>query len=240
MGKQLNIDNLCIEITRRCNMACAHCLRGDAQTADINHEVIDKALENVTSIGTLTFTGGEPSLNVEAMRYTLEKCEEEGIFVSTFYVVTNGKSVSDDFLHVLVDWYVFCVENGGEGEYCGVALSKDRFHEPIPTRNELLLRSLSFFREDKFNRNNSDQWLLAEGRAVQIAGVTRAVCDYLPEISVYEDEVSIQDTIYVTVSGDVLAGCDWSYENQKHHKLGTVYDQFGWLKSLGLIEALSA
>lgn len=240
MGKQLNIDNLCIEITRRCNMACAHCLRGDAQTADISHEVIDKALENVTSIGTLTFTGGEPSLNVEAMRYALEKCEEEGIFVSTFYVVTNGKAVSDEFLHVLMDWYVFCVDNGGEAEYCGIALSKDRFHEPISTRNELLLRSLSFFREDKFNRSDSDQWLLAEGRAAQITGVTRTVYDYLPEISVYEDEVSIQDTIYVTVSGDILAGCDWSYENQKHHKLGTVYDQLGWLKSLGLIEALSA
>ena len=238
--RELNIDNLCIEITRRCNMACAHCLRGNAQMKDITHEVIDKALENVTSIGSLTFTGGEPSLNVPAMRYALEKCEEEGIFVSSFYVVTNGKLVTNEFLHVLMDWYVFCAENGGEAEYCGIALSKDRFHEPVPGRNELLLRSLSFFREDKFNRYDSDQWLLAEGRAAQIEGVTHKVCDYLPEISAYGNEVSIQDTLYVTDDGDVVAGCDWSYENQSKHQIGTVFDQSGWLEKLGLVTALSA
>ena len=69
----ISYGNLCLEITRRCNMACAHCLRGDAQNVDMSHEIIDRALENVLSIGSLTFTGGEPSLNVDAMRYTLEK-----------------------------------------------------------------------------------------------------------------------------------------------------------------------
>lgn len=141
---KVSFDCLCIEITRRCNMACPHCLRGDAQEIDITHEIIDKALENVTSINSITFTGGEPSLNVEAMQYILNKCKNEGIFVSSFYIVTNGKVVSVDFIKTMLDWYAFCIENGGEGELCGLALSRDRFHETIPVKNELLLRGLTF------------------------------------------------------------------------------------------------
>ena len=51
-----------IEVTRRCNMNCAHCLRGDAQNLDISIDVIDRffdAFANGADISTITFTGGE-------------------------------------------------------------------------------------------------------------------------------------------------------------------------------------
>ena len=51
------IENLCVEVTRKCNMKCAHCLRGDAQNMDINTCYIDTLLENVSGIGSITFTG---------------------------------------------------------------------------------------------------------------------------------------------------------------------------------------
>ena len=61
---KLSIDNLIIEITRRCNMACAHCLRGDAQNIDIDPSYMLKLLRdnNIDYISMVTFTGGEPTL----------------------------------------------------------------------------------------------------------------------------------------------------------------------------------
>lgn len=236
---QIVFDTLCLEITRRCNMACKHCLRGDAQLVDITHEIIDKALENVTEINNIVFTGGEPSLNIEAMRYTLDKCEEDGIFVGAFYVVTNGKQVEIDFIKTMLDWYVFCVDNGGDPEMCGLALSKDDFHERISAQNELLLRGVSFFREDKFQRGHGTKWIIAEGRAADIPGARTNEMSYLPTIDVYNKNevktISINDTIYVSADGKVVAGCDWSFENQAKHQLGTVFEQSGWLTELGYI-----
>lgn len=193
--------------------------------------------DSLDALSSIVFTGGEPTLNIEAIRYTLDKCEDEGIFVNSFYVVTNGKQVSIDFLKTMLDWYVFCVNNGGEPEMCGLALSKDNFHERIPAENELLLRGMSFFRDDKFQESGT-RWIIAEGRAADIPGARPNEMSYLPELYVYNkdgiDNVSIDDVVYVSADGKVIAGCDWAFENQSKHQLGTVYDQNGWLNALGL------
>lgn len=231
----LSIQTLCLELTRRCNMHCAHCLRGDAQQSDIKTEVIDAALKNVSSIDSLVFTGGEPTLNVPAIRYTLDKCKELDVRVFGFYLVTNGKEVTREFLEVMLDWYVYVVQCGGETEFSGLALSRDMYHEKIPFENEVLLRGLSFFREDKFQKGS--RWLLSEGRGAALNEALNSVSPECARISCTEDEdekiVSIEDSpIYVTVAGDVILGCDWSYGNQAQHQLGTVFDQTGWLDSI--------
>ena len=33
---EIYVESLVIEVTRRCNMRCEHCLRGDAQNLDIS------------------------------------------------------------------------------------------------------------------------------------------------------------------------------------------------------------
>jgi len=38
---KLTFESLAIETTRRCNMKCAHCFRGDAQNVDIDYQHID-------------------------------------------------------------------------------------------------------------------------------------------------------------------------------------------------------
>ena len=82
------IQELILEVTRRCNMSCAHCLRGDAQALNMPREIIDKVLDSVESIGSVLFTGGEPSLNLEAIRYFFTKAEELGKLPYSFYIVT--------------------------------------------------------------------------------------------------------------------------------------------------------
>ena len=89
-------NSVFIEVTRRCNMCCALCLRGDAENIDIQEKYIDAFLDSFEKgayISSLTFTGGEISLNIPAIRYTLKAANERGIAVGSFYMVTNGKAV---------------------------------------------------------------------------------------------------------------------------------------------------
>ena len=46
---EIYVNYLAIEVTRRCNMKCNHCLRGDAQNLDISTAV----LSGIASISTL-------------------------------------------------------------------------------------------------------------------------------------------------------------------------------------------
>ena len=92
--RELYIKNLCIEITRRCNMRCAHCMRGDAESVDISLKHISNLLRHVRYIHHFNITGGEPSLNVRAIRHILERVCAYGITVNNFYIVTNGSVAS--------------------------------------------------------------------------------------------------------------------------------------------------
>ena len=108
-------NNVFIEVTRRCNMCCAHCLRGDAESIDIQEKYIDAFLDNFEKgayISSLTFTGGEISLNIPAIRYTLKAVKERGIAVGSFYMVTNGKAVDKmaDLAMESLEWWAYCDE----------------------------------------------------------------------------------------------------------------------------------
>ena len=58
-----------MELTRRCNMQCAFCARGQAQNIDMSHEVIDATLNQLNGvyINNLRLNGGEPLLGSEAL-----------------------------------------------------------------------------------------------------------------------------------------------------------------------------
>ena len=60
---KMNIKHLMIEMTRECNLKSEHCMRGDAQNITITPEIIDKTLDNIETIFSLTLTGGEPFLH---------------------------------------------------------------------------------------------------------------------------------------------------------------------------------
>ncbi len=55
------VYNLVLEITRKCNAKCIHCLRGNAQNLTMSQEVIDAVFSKIDRVSSLTLTGGEPS-----------------------------------------------------------------------------------------------------------------------------------------------------------------------------------
>lgn len=77
--------DLSIEITRRCNMNCSHCLRGDAQNKTMSQRVINQIANVFTDINTLIISGGEPSL----VPFVIKKIARS-LNYDNWYMVTNG------------------------------------------------------------------------------------------------------------------------------------------------------
>ncbi len=69
---KLSYKELAIEVTRRCNMQCSHCMRGHAENHTISKEVVDRLLDEVSVVGRLLLTGGEPFLEPEMMDYIFD------------------------------------------------------------------------------------------------------------------------------------------------------------------------
>ena len=129
--RELYIKNLCIEITRRCNMRCTHCMRGDAESVDIPLKHISNLLRHVRHIRHFNITGGEPSLNVRAIRHILERVRAYGITVNDFYIVTNGSATSrsEEFIEACAALYEYQEEKEQDSGHM-LEMSDDRFHDP--------------------------------------------------------------------------------------------------------------
>lgn len=87
-----SIMTLVVEVTRRCNMHCEHCLRGDFEDCcmDADFNMIPEIFEGIERIGTIVFTGGEPSLNHRFITACVDYIEKNSIFVDGVFIATNG------------------------------------------------------------------------------------------------------------------------------------------------------
>ncbi len=123
---KIEVTDIMIEVTRRCNMKCCHCLCGDAQNVDIDFTYIINILKHVSHIEKLIFTGGEPSLNITAIKFTLNQIKRRKIKVGRFIIVTNGSlnSIDPHFIEVCNKLYEYQYE-----EEDLLYLSNDEYHD---------------------------------------------------------------------------------------------------------------
>jgi len=89
----MHIDNLYFEVTRRCNMKCGHCLRGCAQKVDLTIDIVDRflRLNEVTSIGRIGFSGGEPSLKCADCGYVYGTSDKDGVVAPEVLTTLNNR-----------------------------------------------------------------------------------------------------------------------------------------------------
>lgn len=139
---KLTFESIVIETTRKSNMQCAHCFRGNAQDIDIDFLHIDNLLDQTEVIGILEVTGGEPTWNLDAIEYILNGLCKRGIPLFGFVVHTNGLIYSDRFVKLL-EWCkkiidvscTNCLKDGDKYRAneaigrCLIDLSIDRYHE---------------------------------------------------------------------------------------------------------------
>jgi len=207
---KLRIYNLAVEVTRRCNAECEHCLRGDRESLDLNMVYIESLFKRVEYINCITFTGGEPTLATNQIHNILRLAEKYEVDVGSFYIVTNAIRVPDSFLLACIKWYCYCSDN----EITQVVWSNDDFHE-LPDEGVKRLQALGFT-SPKYSSAAPSPYanVINEGRGVNFGH------DRHSRTSVeIEDDNEINGDLYLNVKGKLVDGCDWSYASQEDHTI---------------------
>ena len=106
--EKISLDQATIELTRRCNMACEHCLRGDAENMDMPTKYLEQFFSKVDYVSSLCLTGGEPSLVPEKIREVIKIAKKHNVEINSFDVTINGKRVTDDFMVAMIELYNYC------------------------------------------------------------------------------------------------------------------------------------
>jgi len=210
----MQVDNLIIEITRRCNKACYFCLRGEAQNIDISDEILETFLKRFSYINTLTITGGEPSLAPQKIMRIIEIIKQNRISLNSFYIATNGEEASSEFVNSLLQLYLECEDP----EMSSVDISNtDNYDEYSDA-----VRTLQVFRFTnlKYNDYSEANWI-DEGLAQENGVGKRAVSVYPIVVKESEyDDISIEEgDIYLNALGDIIGCCNLSYESQDDYTI---------------------
>jgi hypothetical protein len=217
----MNINHLAVEVTRRCNIQCKHCVRGHAQNIDIPLEYIDTLLDQVTSINHFSPTGGEPSLNVPAIKHFIKGCKDRRIPINKFYISTNGINIKNDFVDVCLELYDMCTMK----DCCRVQISNDKYHLQEKHYDDSLLSPLPFY--GKRGRENSD---MPGGILIQ------GLAENLKEATVVCRKGKVIDCYYLTARGNVIHGDCWSYKNERNHVLCRVNSLKRFIETKKMIE----
>lgn len=217
------ISNLVFEVTRRCNMECAHCLRGPQEPINIKPAVYRSALQGIDQIGYLTFSGGEPSLNPKAIKEITDILLTTDRAPSGFYVATNGQIYSKVMVEALQRLY----ECSGDRDMCQLKVSNDIYHDRIREENWDRFNRLLFFEyEDLVDFDRHPRRLIMEGNAYDNGlGQPPQIKQNNFYVEVDEENIVVDSLVYINVFGDVIPDCDYSYENQKDHVLGNVLQE---------------
>lgn len=224
--QKIGLYQLVFEITRMCNMNCAHCLRGEAEKLRMRKAYIDRTLKSVSCIHNLVITGGEPTLAVDLIQYIYFKCLEYGIEVQNVWAATNGKIRSRKFLEVMTEFIEYSKEF--DGEISGIALSTDQFHSTLPEENYWFYTDYQYY--DDCKTVGVLKNTIPEGRAKEnilpTNNYSRILKDEIPQVYIANDGALVVDegVIYVNAKGDILFNCDYSFETQEECKRGNIMD----------------
>lgn len=144
--KSKNINSLVVELTRDCNFKCNHCLRGEEE----KNKVFDKKLfrkflidNNIRNIDNITLSGGEPTLNLQAMKDILELLKHYQIELGSFFIATNGSKLNFEFIKILSDYYTYCSIEKREMSY--VKISNSPWHKEERAKRNIKLEKLERF-----------------------------------------------------------------------------------------------
>ncbi len=121
--KKYKYLGLVIEMTRKCNLNCVHCMRGDAQNVTITREIIDKIIENVDDCMRFQLTGGEPLLALDELEYLIDRIIERNYSADMIDFVTNGTVQDRRVIDILSR---FC--RSGKQRKALISISNDQFH----------------------------------------------------------------------------------------------------------------
>lgn len=163
-----------IEITRKCNLACKHCMRGEAENCHISQELLEKLFDEVKSANALVITGGEPFLCFEQIKMLVDIIKQKQVRIPKIILVTNG-TIFDKRIYDLLSSSFFSFEiniscdsyhiNSIEEIYTSSKISKNPCMAPINI--DEVLANIDFHKSSEhFNEFYGEiKYLIDMGRA---------------------------------------------------------------------------
>lgn len=237
------LDRAYIEVTRRCNMKCAHCLRGPAQNIDLSFEEVDAFLDNFSFINQITLGGGEPTLNPDMIAHIIDKIIENNIVVETLGMITNGQIYDQKIADALnrFDAYSKRMFYSKEPEYTSnfvshrvkLGFSTDKYHKGIKPEVE------------KAYKENC-KWIhiydhLIDDTIILHTGYSTFGIDYryrLPNSKyvIEDDRLLVVGSLNINARGLITSNAAADYLDEDMKNYGHVYDfvLFDYLKEHGI------
>lgn len=218
----LIFKNLMFEITRKCNMNCEHCMRGEQQDITMSSEVIKNVLDVTSEIDNLTLTGGEPSLAPNVIRCIVYHLKSRGIKLGSFFCATNAALYSEEFVNQLNELYKYSQNK----EKCALSISIDQFHKNTDEKAIREYRSLPYYSREKEIGYIPDGDILDEGRADknEIGNFNIPIEEFIYNYGVTGFNIYVGDRIYINALGYVFLNADLSYESQQEGSIGNVFN----------------
>lgn len=244
---KLFYNKFSIEVTRKCNMACPHCMRGDAQNHTISKAVVDRIFDEVEAIGSLLLTGGESFLEPEMIDYIVDTIIKKKVPIMNIRIVTNGLIKNEKIaenLNKLTD-YVANSDWGKKqdkktlrtiGQIC---VSDDDYHSKYD-----IMETLKFYREhlnqhtiiikENTKKDTEEEQICYLGNATKDSFKLKENQSFRYTITPYrvsflKDEkgnlFGIDTEIQVGWDGKILIGDDSSYEQQDKNNYGNILDK---------------
>lgn len=219
----MHLGLVLLEVTDKCNMNCPHCLRYevDEDVSKYNNfltkQVVDLLFENIHTIDNLYFTGGEPLLNTEIIKYTIRKIIDNNINVITIGLSTNGTILDDEIPKLFNEFEAY-----NRKKY--MEILSDEYKPPCEFRISTTFHNNDIDVINKFYRNkftdgifriaceysmeeyiNSGKTLNYSGRAKQLKGVsfTYGSGHHKISLSGKNGEPDIKDKLYILHDGSV-------------------------------------
>lgn len=216
----INFDCLTLEVTRRCGMQCAHCMRGDPQDVQMSSDVIQTLCRKTRRIEELNITGGEPSLGSAALKELVYSLKKHDCKIGAFFCSTNAQAYAPEFADTLTELYRYCEHPAS----CMLTISLDQFHsapDPLALQE---YRKLPFYNPINEKGRILKSAVLDEGRASDngIGAFSLPVSPCFFDVQLNEGRLKIGDRVYINVFGDVLPNENLSYQTQEAESLGNL------------------
>lgn len=146
--------NLMIEVTRRCNFSCGHCLRGEAQNKDLDIFKFRRYLidEDIKYINHLTITGGEPLMAVKQLKEIAAELRWQNVGLGTVYIATNGSYFTPEAMEAVYEIYRL-------SEAISIQVSNSQWHKDERSRLEVPYISTNSELEEYMNEKLQDKFM---------------------------------------------------------------------------------
>lgn len=119
---------LAVEITRKCNRKCSHCMRGMAEKTTISKEIIDRIFDDVEDCENISLMGGEPLLELNMIEYLAEKIINSNWHIQLLQLTTNGTIIDKRLIDTLSS---LCSRKNCKAL---IRISGDTFHNETTSR----------------------------------------------------------------------------------------------------------